>query len=110
MTFNRGDILWVDFPFTDSALTKPRLALVISNDIVNKTSDYLLMQITSREKTDGLSLELNDIDYTMHPLKTKSYLRLHKIFVLNETQIIDKRSAVSKEFQEQVFERLGRLL
>ena len=46
--YKQGDIVSVNFPFTDISQTKRRPALVISNDLVNQTGDYLLAQITFR--------------------------------------------------------------
>ncbi|MGN6617936.1 MAG: type II toxin-antitoxin system PemK/MazF family toxin [Ilyomonas sp.] len=47
MKYKRGDIVWVKFPFSDASANKLRPALIISNNIVNQTGDYLLMQITT---------------------------------------------------------------
>jgi len=50
MSYSQGDIIWVDFPFTDGFQSKPRPALIISNKIVNDTGDYIHLQITSKIK------------------------------------------------------------
>lgn len=39
-TYQQGDIVVVDFPFTDVSQTKRRPALVLSNQTVNQTGDY----------------------------------------------------------------------
>ncbi len=62
--FKQGDIVSVTFPFTNAREFRKRPALVISNEKVNQTGDYLLVQITSKIKKDGLSLILNDEDYS----------------------------------------------
>jgi len=51
----RGDIVWVEFPFSDASSDKVRPALIISNDTINNTGDYLLMQVTTRLRGDALS-------------------------------------------------------
>jgi mRNA interferase MazF len=48
MTYERGDIVWVKFPFSDASSLKLRPALIISNNTVNATGDYLCMQITHK--------------------------------------------------------------
>ena len=58
--YNQGDIVVVKFPFTDGSEFKKRPALIISNSTVNKTEDYLLVQITSKPNNDGLSIAIND--------------------------------------------------
>ena len=42
--YKQGDIIVVKFPFTDGSEFKKRPALVVSNDKVNKTDDYLIVQ------------------------------------------------------------------
>ena len=64
MNYSRGEIVWVKFPFNDLATTKLRPALVISNNLINSTGDYLLMQITSRLRNDSFSLPINTGDYS----------------------------------------------
>ncbi len=41
----KGDIVVVRFPFADAAEYKKRPALIISNDEVNKTGDFIMVQI-----------------------------------------------------------------
>ncbi|MDQ6815598.1 MAG: type II toxin-antitoxin system PemK/MazF family toxin [Bacteroidota bacterium] len=45
MNYKNGDIVWVKFPFTDASSGKLRPALIISNDTVNRTGDYLLCRL-----------------------------------------------------------------
>ena len=108
--FERGDIVSVNFPFTDISITKKRPALIISDEKVNNTGDYLLVQITSKVKHDGLSLELNRTDYHKNELPLKSYVRLHKIFLLNESLIIRKESSVKKTFLLLLTEKISELI
>lgn len=43
--FKQGDIIVVKFPFTDGSEFKKRPALVVSNNKIDKTEDFLLVQI-----------------------------------------------------------------
>lgn len=110
MTYKRGDIVWVKFPFSDSNTMKLRPALVISNNLVNKTGDHLLMQITSVIKKDVLSLTIKDSDYVETPLLKQSELRIHKIFILNETLVEEKITSVSSHFMNVAVEQLLKLI
>lgn len=110
MSFKRGDIVWVKFPFSDINTLKLRPALVISNELVNKTGDHLLMQITSVLRRDHLSLVINEADYSEVQLLKQSELRLHKIFILHETLIEEKITSVSSHFMNIVIETLLRLI
>ena len=94
----KGDIVIIKFPFADAAEYKKRPALIISNHEVNKTGDYLMVQITSKDKKDSFSLPLKTTDYTdSKELPLKSFIRLHKIFLLNESLVIDKATSVKPD-------------
>ena len=71
--YKQGDIVVVNFPFTDISQTKKRPALVVSNDNVNRTGDYLLVQITSQVKNDGLSLPISITDFANNALPLTSF-------------------------------------
>ena len=43
--FKQGDIIVVKFPFTDGSEFKKRPELVVSNNKIDKTEDFLLVQI-----------------------------------------------------------------
>lgn len=60
--FKQGDIIVVKFPFTDGSEFKKRPALIISNNRLNSTEDFLIVQITSKLHSDGLSININDKD------------------------------------------------
>ncbi|MEO7983819.1 MAG: type II toxin-antitoxin system PemK/MazF family toxin [Bacteroidota bacterium] len=110
MNYSRGEKVWVKFPFSDSATIKLRPALVISNNLINRTGDYLLMQITSRLRNDELSLQIKDNDYSGTPLLRPSELRLHKIFILNEILIESGITIVSPGFMKIVTAGLMKLI
>jgi mRNA interferase MazF len=110
MKYKRGDIAWVKFPFSDASSNKFRPALVISNNLVNQTSDYLLMQITTRLRSDALSFIIPANAYKESPLLKQSELRLHKIFIINESLIESKITSVKANFMEAAVEKLFLLL
>ena len=99
-----------EFPFSDASSGKLRPALIISNDIVNSTGDYLLMQVTTRLRSDALSQIVLREDYKEDPLLKQSELRLHKIFILHHDLIANKITSVNSEFLKKVKERLLSLL
>ncbi len=108
--YQQGDIVVVDFPFTDVSQTKKRPALVLSNHTINQTGDYLLVMITSQEKYDGLSLQIITTDYVDKPLPLVSYVRFYKIFLLNESLILHRYSAVTASFRQIVADALAKLI
>jgi len=111
MKYKKGDIVIIKFPFTDLSNAKKRPALIISNDAVNQTGDYLMVQITSKEKTESLSLPISKIDFAASKeLPLKSFIRLHKIFLLNESLIVGKATSVKKPFLDKVVDEVVKLV
>ena len=86
MIFSKGDIVIIPVPFTDNEGYKLRPAVVISDENVHSTGDVMIVQITSKQKQDNLSISLTNNDVTDN-LPTKSYIRVHKIFVLEQKLI-----------------------
>ena len=88
--YKKGDVVIIKFPFTDLSSAKKRPALIISNDTVNHLGDYLLVQITSKSKEDTLSLPIGRTDFAKNEeLPLRSFIRVHKIFLLNERLIVN---------------------
>lgn len=109
MNYQKGDIVWVRFPFTGGSGKKARPALIISNDKVNATGDYILIQITSKIKNDGLSHEIKQADYLSIPLEIKSFITLHKIFIINESLILGRKTRIAEAFYKQVISQINKL-
>ncbi|WP_016776133.1 type II toxin-antitoxin system PemK/MazF family toxin [Anaerophaga thermohalophila] len=111
MKYKKGDIVIIGFPFSDLSRTKKRPALIISNDSVNNTGDYLMVQVTSKIRNDSLSLLINKSDFVNgKELPLQSCIRLHKIFLLNESLIISKNTAVDTGFLNSVIDKITGLL
>ncbi len=108
--YKAGDVVWANFPFDNSSQAKYRPVLVISGMLVNNTQDCLLMQITSVSRSDGLSLAIADQDFLLQPLSKQSFLRLHKIFFLNQNLISRKETSVTPIFLQKVVQQLLLLL
>ncbi len=104
--YNKGDIGAVNFPFSDLSGLKKRPAFVLSNDKVNQSGDLLLIQITSQVKRDGFSIPLEENDYQGKKLPLKSFIRIHKIFTLNESLILNKVTVTTEEFSNIVTQKI----
>ena len=96
MSFHKGDIVVIPVPFTDNQTTKKRPAVVISNEDVHNIGDVLVVQITSKKGNDNLSFPLSETDVTV-TLPKKSYIRVHKMFVLERFLIEKKVSALTSD-------------
>ena len=107
--YNQCDIVVVKFPFTDGSEFKKRPALIISNELVNKTGDYLIIQITSKLNNDNLSISIEDTNCSQ-PLPFKSYIRTHKIFTIHKSLILSKITVVKPDFFKTVIKKVCSLL
>ena len=111
MKYKKGDIVIIGFPFSDLSRTKKRPALIISNDTVNKTGDYLMVQVTSKIRNDDLSLPIKKSDFVNDKeLPLQSCIRLHKVFLLNESLIISKNTNVNPGFLGSGVEKITALI
>ena len=107
--YKQGDIIVVKFPFTDGSEFKKRPALVVSNELVNKTGDYLIVQITSKINNDGLSVSIENNDFLLN-LPLKSYIRTHKIFTVNESLVLSKITTASPNFLKIISGKIYKLI
>lgn len=107
--YKQGEIVIVKFPFTDGSEFKRRPALIISDELVNKTGDYLLVQITSKFNNDSLSIIINDTD-CQKKLPLQSYIRIHKIFTIHNSLIISKMTAVKSDFKNKIITKIIEIL
>ena len=89
--YNQRDIVLVKFPFTDLANSKLRPALIISNEKINNTRDYIFMMITSSTLSSNfIELENSMLVTPFKPkngVPKKSYLYGKKISTLDEKLI-----------------------
>lgn len=85
--FIKGDIVVLPFPFTDLSSSKKRPAAILS-DIAG--SDYIMLQITSKNVKDSYAIPLLQTDFSSGSLHQDSNIRPNKIFTLEESLILYK--------------------
>jgi mRNA interferase MazF len=81
-TYKAGDILLVDFPFTGSAQSKPRPALVILD---SGDADVLLARVTTQSWKTNYDVAL--VAWRQAGLLAPSIVRLHKLATLSKSRI-----------------------
>lgn len=89
MTYKRGDIVLVKFPFTTLLKSKKRPVLVIKNE--NKHRDFVCFQITSKNTQSNL-YPVDTADIIDGNLQLQSYVKYDKCFTLN-SELVDKKLA-----------------
>ena len=92
-TFVKGDVVVIPFPFSDLSNVKRRPALVLTK---LKGDDVILCQITSIEKSDGYSIQLDDTDFVSGSLKKKSNIRPNRLFTAESNIIIYSAGKLSQ--------------
>ena len=110
MYYTQGDIVLVNFPFTNQENSKKRPAMVISTNDFNKTSnDIILVQITKEEYQDGnsISFERNDL---ITPLDYVSEIRCHKILVAEQSIIIKSISKLRYPVVKKVIAKINTII
>lgn len=80
-TFKKGQIVVIDFPFSNLEESKTRPAYIASADY----EDLILCQITSTTKYN--SIKINEKDFEKGKLNKLSYIRPNKIFTLEKKKI-----------------------
>jgi len=107
MTYEPFDVIVVPFPFTDSARTKRRPALVLSQktEFTDKIGHSVLAMITS-QKNDPWPLDITIKNKKQSGLTAPSVVRT-KIFTLDNRFILKKIGHLSKADQTQVKKSLS---
>ena len=109
VTYEPFDVVVVPFPFTDSAQTKRRPALVLSQNtnFGDKIGHSVLAMITSR-KNDPWPLDCGIMSKKRSGLTAPSVVRM-KLFALDNRFIIKKIGHLSESNQEQVKQSLSQI-
>jgi mRNA interferase MazF len=93
-TYKAFEVVVVPFPFTDSATTKRRPALVLSTQGFNDRAAHLVLaMITSRENR-GWPLDTEIKDLAAAGLSHPSVVRM-KLFTLDERFVLRKSGALT---------------
>ena len=102
MTYEPFDVVVVPFPFTDSAKTKRRPALVLSGkkDFSSIIEHTVLAMITS-QKNEPWPLDVAINDIAESGLTSPSVVRM-KLFTLDNRFIIRKSGSLSKNDQTNI--------
>ena len=109
--YQKGDVVFVRFPFSDLSDFKMRPALIIWAPRAGSDPDYLLMQITSvATSKHEHSFALTADDFNEGGLPKPSVIRPDKLFTSNASIISRKIGTVTDAFLQQVIDSLKMLL
>lgn len=83
-TLAAGQVVVVNFPFSDLSASKLRPALVLAEA---GRGDWILCQITSKSYGDPRAIELTTTDFAQGSLRVTSYARPGKLFTAHQSII-----------------------
>ena len=92
--FVAGDIVVINLPFSNLAVSKLRPALVVAP---SGKEDYILCQITSKPYSSENIVVLSNNDLKAGSLPVTSYIRSDKLFTAEHTIITKKAATVKQE-------------
>jgi mRNA interferase MazF len=98
MALNKGDIVLVQFPFSDLSQTKLRPALVLaaSKSINEITLCFISSQNIQSLSSDEFAIVKSDNDFAKTGLKTDSKVRVTRIITLEHKLIVRKLGKLSE--------------
>jgi len=103
--FSFGEIVLLEFPFTDGETLKKRPALVLAD---TKDGDLILARITSQVYKSVYDVPVNN--WQQAGLKLASVIRLHKIATLESSLVIKKMGSLSTTDLRKVKEKIRSIL
>lgn len=112
MSFEQGDILLINFPYTEnSEVKKLRPCLVISNNILNNHhfSNLIVIPITGRPQLDEFSFEISDKSVLL-PMPKTSQCRCHMVHIISSKDVQRKVNKVNNETLEQILNKVKSIL
>ncbi|MEK6912946.1 MAG: type II toxin-antitoxin system PemK/MazF family toxin [Nanoarchaeota archaeon] len=101
--FVRGDVVVLDFPFSDLTQFKRRPALVLK---VPKGEDLIICQITAKPQEKSVEVPLNSKDFITGGLKKDSYVRIDKITSIKSTRVKYKIGSLKVEKFKEILDSI----
>ncbi|MDD4968815.1 MAG: type II toxin-antitoxin system PemK/MazF family toxin [Paludibacter sp.] len=97
MPYNLGDIVIDKFPFTDLTGYKQRPAIIVSNQIVNRSGDFIVVMLTTQSISGsfGTMISNSDVNIDFKPPHSSMSVYCKKIAVLDKSVIIKKISEIN---------------
>jgi len=108
-TYKPFEVVVVPFPFTDSAATKRRPALVLSSEGFNSRAAHLVLAMITSQENRGWPLDTEIQDLRAAGLSHPSLVRM-KVFTLDERWVLRKAGALAGTDRTAVQKALGLLL
>lgn len=102
-TFAKGDLVVVEFPFSDLSGSKIRPALVVGS---LTGDDIILCQITGEDRQDNYTVYLKNNDFYVGNLAGDSMIRTNKLFTADKSIIECKIGSIKNNKIKEVEEKI----
>jgi mRNA interferase MazF len=102
-----GEIILIEFSFSDLSRIKLRPALVICN---LDNDELILSQITSNRYSDRRAILISEDDMIYGSLKRIRYIRPGKIFTVHQSIIVSIAGKIIKDLHEKVIKSIIEIL
>lgn len=106
MSVSRGDVVLVDYPFSDRTGSKVRPALAVQTDTLNqRITDTILVAIsrsTHRASATQLLIDLKTPDGAQSGLRQDSMVQCENILTFDQRLVIAKIGSLSAPMMRQV--------
>ena len=102
MNLNKGDIVLVQFPFTDLSQTKLRPALILySNSVTNDiTLCFISSQNVNNLTSEEFAIKDSDAEFSDTGLRISSKVRVTRIATLNNSLIVRRLGKLGTQYME----------
>ena len=101
--FVKGDIIILEFPFSNLMQAKRRPSLVIK---VPKGDDIIVCQITGKSYEKSVEIPIKKEDFRKGNLKVESYMRLDKIFSIEKSLVKYKAGTLKQEKFNEIIDKI----
>ena len=105
--FVNGDIVVINFPFSDLTGAKRRPALVVAD---LDGDDIILCQITGQSKMDKHTITLGQRDFVDGSLKAESAVRPNKLFTADKNVILYTACKITNDKFSEVIDGVIKLI
>jgi len=99
----RGDIIVVEFPFSDLKNVKRRPALVVK---IPKGEDIIVAQITGSSYEPSVEIVTHEGDFKQGNLKRDSFVRIDKIASIEKSLIKYRAGSLKREKFSQILDKI----
>lgn len=110
VTFAKGDIVVVPFPFSQASGEKLRPALVLASWPCLKTTDYLLCLISAQNVAEPHIMPLDSADVENGSLNRASFLRPTYLFTIAQSRISQKIGTLKRKRLDEALEVIKTVL